>query len=85
MTKLTKDARERPQVIIDRYQKLWGELLGRAHAPKAGDVDLLHSCMMVLGKSYEDFDAQVACRASMEDSPSAGNRRHNLKTKGRQT
>ena len=57
MTKLSKEARERPQVTVDRYQKLWDGLLARAHSPKAGDVDLLHSTMMVLGKTYEDFEA----------------------------
>lgn len=63
-TKLTKDARERPQVVIDQYKALWGELLERADKPKADDVDRLHSCMMVLGKSYEDFDVAAGQASS---------------------
>ena len=63
VTKLTKDARGRPEVVIVHYKAIWQELAARAAKPKEGDVDLLHSCMKVLGKEYEEFAAAAELAA----------------------
>jgi len=60
MVKLVREARERPEVVVGEYQKIWAALLERADVPARGDVNLLHSAMMVLGRSYEEFDAAAA-------------------------
>lgn len=60
MIRLVREARERPEVVVGEYDRIWAALLERADVPEVGDVDLLHSCLMVLGKSYEDFEVAAA-------------------------
>jgi len=69
MTKLGKQARERSQVVMDEYAAAYAKLVQRAEHPKTGDIALLHSCLEVLGLTYEDFERAAAAEPVGQPHP----------------